>query len=133
MTREQGRFSPYDRILLQRQAGVSWIPKEPIELLLPYMEKDPLVEKSDVERRREIAQGVMEDYANIIRRCERLEEEIAVRSKNVTIPLDPEKHHRVKIACARIFGKTPEEVTEITFDMYKVAVHELAKLSETEG
>jgi len=128
--RKQGQFSARDRELLGLEPGATWIPKDPIDLILPYMEKEPNEEETDLEARRKVAAQVVDAYGDIIRRCEEIEEEISVQAKDVTIPLSPDTHYSVQVACERVFGIPAEEVTEITFEMYKAVVQAMAEVSD---
>lgn len=125
-------LNPNDASFLMESAEISWIPKKPREILKPFMADVPnQEEKSDIETRREKAKRVMEGYTKVIDRCKELEAEIEERCKDVKVPLNRGKHLRVMEALARIFGLG--EVEEITFDMYKICIRELAKIANDTG
>jgi len=125
-------LNPNDAEALTEQAGVSWVPKEPREILLPYMSDVPnQEEKSDLDARREKAKQVVDGYTGVIEDCKRLEAEIEDRCKDATVPLNRAQHLSVIKALGRIFGLGEQE--EITFEMYKICIRELAKLSNDTG
>jgi len=125
-------LDPNDATLLNETAGVSWVPADPREVLLPYMSDTPnREEKSDIDTRREKAKEVVDGYTKVIEECKRTEAQIEERCKNVTVPLNRAQHLTVMQALARIFGLG--EIEEITFEMYKVCVRELAKISNDTG
>ena len=125
-------LNPNDASFLQENAGVSWVPKEPREILLPYMSATPNEEeKSDIQTRREKAKEVVDGYTKIIEQCKRVEAEIEERCKDVTVPLNRGQHLRVIEALGRIFGLG--QVEEITFEMYKICMRELAAISHDTG
>lgn len=125
-------LNPNDVELLTESAGVSWIPKEPREVLLPYMSDTPNEEeKSDIETRRDKAKQVIDGYTKVIENCKKMEAEIEERCKDVKIPLNRTQHLRVIEAIGRIFGIGEQE--EITFEMYKICIRELAKIANDTG
>lgn len=125
-------LNPDDVSLLQENAGVSWVPKEPREVLLPYMSATPNTEeKSNIEIRREKAKEVVDGYTNIIEQCKKTEAEIEERCKDVTVPLNRGQHLRVIEALGRIFGLG--QLEEITFEMYKICMRELAAIGNDTG
>lgn len=136
MSSKQNKFSPQDRALLDRQAGVNWIPPDPQEVILPYIEKETPEGKTSLDQRREKAVEVMESYDRLIEESKRLEEEISNRCKKVKVTFELNQSRSVVAAATRIFG-TREDlennryITEITFDMYKAAVQALAGLPDT--
>lgn len=129
MSNKRKNFSSSDRSALDITPGVSWIPKDPAELILPYMEKEIPEEKSEKDKRREKAFQVYQKYTDIAEECKRLEDEISNRCKKVVIPLDEVKHHQAIQACERVFGQ--EGIREITFEMYKTIVKVIADRSDT--
>jgi hypothetical protein len=125
-------LNPNDAEILSETAGISWVPKKPREVLLPYMpnESKPEVE-TDLDNRRQKGKQVVDGYTKIVEDCKRLEAEIEEKCKDVKIPLDRKKHLRVIEAIGRIFGLGQAE--EITFDMYKTCIRELAKIANDTG
>jgi hypothetical protein len=119
---------PRDRRILDEQAGVSWIPEDPKELILPYMdaESEPDVNGSSVEARRKKAREVYDGYSKVIEQCRELEDEIESQCKNCTITLDPARNLSVIEAIRRVFGT---DGTQITFAMYKACVKALGEIS----
>lgn len=127
VSRLQDLLKPRDRDMLDAQAGTSWIPPDPRELILPYIEEDEEVDRTSVEFRRKKAKEVYDGYGKIIEDCKEIASEIEAQSKAVKITLDPARHLSIIKAVKRVFpgsdGKT------ITFDMYKKCVQALAKTS----
>jgi hypothetical protein len=117
-------LNPRDRAILDATTGTSWVPKDPIELLLPYIGEKPKEEKAALETRRSKAKEVYDDYGKIIENCKELEDEIAERCKNVVVTLNPDEHLRIIEAVRRVFGT---DGTQITFQMYQRVVAELSK------
>ena len=125
-------LNPDDRSMLDESAEISWVPKEPRVVLLPYMSQGPeLEEKSDIDTRREKAKEVVDGYTKIIEESKRMEAEIEERCKDVKVPLNKAQHLRVIEALGRIFGLG--QLEEITFDMYKICIRELAKIANDTG
>ena len=118
-------LSPGDADILDTVGRVNWVPKEPLETLLPYMEKSPSVEKTSIETRREKAKKVMKGYDELIDKSKQLESEIIERCKNVKVPLNRGSHLSVIQAIARTFQIPEDQITEITFDMYKTCIEKL--------
>ena len=123
MSNKQKDFSSTDRNFLGRTPNVSWIPKKPVDLLLPYMEKE-VSERSSVDTRRKKAGEIVEGYDKIIEECEKLENEISMRCKDVRVSIGSPNQLRAREACNRVFGC--EDIQEITFEMYKMVIHALA-------
>ena len=118
---------PGDRKILDDTPGVSWIPKDPRDLILPYLEEveeDP--DKDSLESRRKKAKEVYDGYGKIIEQCKELEDEIEKQSKNVTVKLNPSNNLRIMEAVRRTFGT---DGTKITFQMYKTCVQALGEIS----
>ena len=123
-------LSPKDRQVLSAKAGTQWIPPEPAEVLLPYIEKRPTdIERDSIEFRRAKAKQVYDDYGQIIEDCKKLEDDLSARCKDVKITLNPAEHLNVINALRRVFGFS--DLTEITFEMYKTVVQELARLQNS--
>lgn len=123
----QDLLKPRDRDILDAQAGTSWIPPDPKELILPYMEEDEDVDRTSVEFRRKKAKEVYDGYGQIIKECEELAAEIEAQSKDVKVTLDPTRHLSIIKAIKRVFPGS--DGTTITFEMYKKCVQALAKTS----
>jgi hypothetical protein len=121
----QDLLKPRDKSILDAQAGTSWVPPNPRELLLPYLEEDKEVDRTSVEFRRQKAKEVYDGYGILIEECKEVEAEIEKQSKNVKVTLDPTTHLRVKEAVQRVFPGS--NGLTITFDMYKKCIQALAK------
>jgi hypothetical protein len=118
---------PDDKKLMEGQTGVSWVPKEPRDVLLPYMSDTPTEEdRKSVEHRRKKAQEVLDGYSKIIAKCTAAKAEIEQRCKNVTVKLNRSQHLSVIESIGRLFGI---ETDEITFDMYKQCIELIAQMS----
>jgi len=123
-------LNPDDKQLLEENSGVSWVPKNPREVLLPYMSDVPNEEAGDLESRRKKATEVIDGYTKIIEDCIELEAEIEDRCKTVKVPLNTGEHLNVIEAIGRVFGIQAEEVT---FEMYKVCIKELSEVANNTG
>lgn len=118
---------PKDRRILDEDASVSWVPKEPRELLLPYVdETEEEVDRNSIEFRRAKAKEVYDGYGKVIEQCKEIEDEIETQCKNVKVALNPSRHLRVMEAIRRVFGT---DGTEITFEMYQACVKALGDIS----
>ena len=117
---------PKDRQILDQEGPVSWIPKEPRELLLPYVDENPPPERNSIDYRRQKAKEVYDGYGKIIEECKEIEDEITKQCKNVKIALDPHRNLRVMEAVKRVFGT---DGTEITFEMYQTCIKALGAVS----
>ena len=118
-------LNPRDARILDAKIQDNWTPKEPRELLLPYMGEKPVEEESDIETRRAKAKEVYDGYGEIINKTQELRQQIADTCKDVTITLNPSTELRVMDAVKRVFGTDGKQ---ITFKMYQEAVHKLAEL-----
>lgn len=127
MGKTNNPLSPKDFNIMNGGGRENWIPPDPAEVLRPYIEKEPKEDLSDLETRRKKANQVFDDYGEIEERCKALKEQIAGRCKAVKITLNPARHSRVLTALRRVFGFT--DITEITFDMYRIAVEEMQRLN----
>ena len=130
MTDLKKMLSPDDMDIFNANTTTNWVPKEPLDVLLPYMEETPPEEKNDLEKRRDKAKKVMEEYGKLIDESKQIEDQVSERCKNVKVVLDRRKHHRVIQAIARIFQIPESEATEITFEMYKTCVQRLDALTD---
>ncbi len=119
---------PGDRRMLDESAEVNWIPKNPKDLILPYMDTSDTSSKdrSSIEFRRKKAKEVYDGYGQIIENCKVVEDEIESQCKNVTVKLNPSNNLRIIEAVRRVFGT---DGTEITFAMYKACVQALGAIS----
>ena len=120
-------LTPRDRNILNAEAGTNWIPPEPRELILPYVDETEVEDRDSIDSRRRKAKEVYDGYGEIIDTCREMEEEIENECKHVVVTLNPATHLRIIEAVRRVFpgfnGKT------ITFDMYKRCIKELAAVS----
>lgn len=121
-------LDPSEISAINAEPGISWVPKNPQEVLLPYIEQQK-AELGSTEDRRERAKKVMEGYTKIINKCKSLESEIEQRCKNVSVPLTRSRHLNIIEAISRVFGIDEEQITSITFEMYKVCIQKLAAIS----
>lgn len=122
-------LSPRDKNILDATTGTTWVPNDPAEVLLPYVDEsvqEP--EKNSTEDRRKKAQQIYDDYGKLSERCEEMKEEIANRCKNVTVDIKSSNNLAVIEAVKRVFGT---DGTKITFQMYQRCIDELAKRSNS--
>jgi hypothetical protein len=119
-------LNPRDRFTLDATSGSSWVPKEPREVLLPYIEKSPDQTEDDLDTRRTKAKEIYDGYGEIIEQTQELRKQIAERCKAVVVTLDPAKHGAVIAAVKRVFGT---DGRQITFQMYQRAISEMSALS----
>jgi hypothetical protein len=122
-------LNPDDKDILNAAGAVTWVPKKPREVLLPYVKEssEETVERNSIEDRRRKSQEVIDGYSNIINECLRLEAEITERCKDVSVTLDKKTDLRVMEAMVRIFGQG--EV--ITFQHYQKCIEALADLNNS--
>lgn len=122
-------LNPRDRGILSAEAGTNWVPEEPRELLLPYVEPDEEkeVDRTSIEFRRKKAKEVFDGYGKIAKESEALEKDIESQCKNVRVPMNPSLHLRVIESIKRVFPG--HNGSEITFEMYKKCVQALAESS----
>jgi len=121
---KQGMFSDKDRALLEATSKSTWTPPNPVDLIIPYLEKDGIEGESDLDKRRRKAKEVMDGYAEVITKCQNLRKFLDEKCADVIVPLDPKKDLRVIESARRVFKR---DVSEITFDMYKQIVFLMAK------
>jgi len=117
-------LKPRDRGILDAQAGTNWIPKNPRELILPYMQEDKEVDRNSIDSRRKKAKEIYDGYGKMIEDCKELEQEIETQCKEVKVTLNPDTHLRVIEAIQRIFPGSDGKI--VTFDMYKKCIKALA-------
>jgi len=121
-------LNPRDRRIIDDSPATNWIPKDPRDLLLPFINEDTTpTDRASVEFRRKKAKEVYDGYGEIIQRCTQMEEEIEAQCKNVVVTLIPSKHLRIMEAIKRVFGT---DGTKMTFAMYKAAVRAFSEISK---
>ena len=118
-------LNPRDVKTLDASYNDNWVPKEPRELLLPYIDNDP-IEDDDIEKRRKKAKEVYDGYGKLIETSRKLKERIAEECKDVVITLKPSTEKSAIDAVKRVFGTNGKN---ITFDMYVNAINALADIS----
>jgi len=121
-------LKPRDRSLLDAQTGSSWIPREPKEVILPYVsDEEEKVDLTTVDGKRKKAKEIYDNYGKIIDTCTTMKTEIEERCKNVVVDLNPSEHLPIIEAVRRVFGT---DGRRITFEMYKKCIENLARLSD---
>ena len=66
-------LSPRDKNTLDATTGSTWVPNDPAEVLLPYIDESTQVpEDNSVEDRRKKAQEVYDGYGQIINECQQM-------------------------------------------------------------
>jgi hypothetical protein len=120
---------PQDRKIIDDVAEVNWVPKDPKELLLPYVDYSDKsnLDRSSLEFRRQKAKEVYDGYGKIIEECKEMEAEIESQCKNVIVTLNPATHLRIMESVRRVFGT---DGAQITFEMYKQCVQKLGDFSK---
>jgi hypothetical protein len=118
----KGQFPKQDRMMLELNSKSDWIPPDPAALVLPYIEKDSPEEESDIDKRLKKTQQVIDGYSKIVEQCKTIREEINQKCAGVKVTINS-TNEEVLLAASRFFKR---KVTEITFDMYKEAVHAMA-------
>jgi hypothetical protein len=118
-------LNPKDIETLDATLNNNWVPREPRELLLPYISEEEII-KDDIEIRREKAKEVYKGYEDLEKKCKSLRSEIEEQSKGVEISLKASSQLNVMQAVSRTFGTNGEV---ITFSMYKKAIEELNRLA----
>lgn len=127
---ERNNFSERDRNILEATSESTWVPPNPRDLLLPYIEKEDTVQgETELERRQRKTIEVMDGYNKIIQDCQEARAKIVERCKNVSVPIDEINNPAVLEAVRRLFRK---DAKEITFDMYVQVVHALAEVGNDE-
>lgn len=119
-------LNPRDLKTLDAKVDDNWIPKQPRDLLLPYIEKDPIEEDKNLENRRKKAKEVYDGYGELIETSRKLKEEIAEKSKDVVVTLKPSTEKATMDAVKRVFGT---DGAKITFQMYQTAIDKLAEFT----
>ena len=120
-------LTPDDFALINADTSVNWIPKDPQEVILPYINIDSSEEEEKIEEQRRKSKEVIDGYSKIIEECKQLEAVIEDRCKNVKTTINRQEHLPVIQAMARVFGQG--EQTEITFEHYKACIKALADLN----
>lgn len=120
-------LNPRDRAILDAQTGSSWVPREPADVILPYIEEeDDTVDLTTVEGKRKKAKEVYDGYGKVIDTCQTMKTEIEERCKDVVIDLNPVEHLHIISAVKRVFGT---DGRQITFEMYKKCIENLSRIS----
>jgi hypothetical protein len=114
---------PDDKQAINATSATNWVPPNPRDLLLPFIEEPQ--DFTDLDKRREKAKEVYQGYTQVIEECKELEDEIADRSKDATVDLDESKHFSVIESIERVFGV---HSNQITFQMYQTCIQELARI-----
>jgi hypothetical protein len=121
-----------DANFINQSATINWVPKDPRDVLLPYFTvAENTEEELEVDKQRKKTKEVIDGYSKIIENCKNIEAQIEEQCKDVKVPLTRSKHLDTIEAIARIFGLG--ELEEITFEMYKVCIRELAKIGNNTG
>jgi len=126
MRNPKDMLSPRDMETLGAQGGSNWIPKEPRELILPFMEEEEELDRESIDGRRKKAKQIYDDYGKTITECERLRATISNYCKDVTVKIQT-NNVPVVDAIKRVFGTRG---TEITFEMYKQVIEKLNQIAE---
>jgi hypothetical protein len=126
-TNRQGIFSDKDRKVLDATSKSTWIPPDPVDLIIPYLENKSIEDESDTDKRRRKTREVYEGYANLESDCREMRDKIAERCKNIKIMISEDKNKVVFDAASRLFRR---EVKEITFEMYMQIVHGIEQLGK---
>lgn len=122
-------LNPDDVSIIDATGATNWVPKEPADVILPYLDKrqEESKEEEDASKRLKKAQEVIDGYSKIISECRLLEAQIEEKCNGVKVPISRQNHLRVIEAMGRVFGI---ETEEITFEQYKRCIEELAKLND---
>ena len=115
-TERQGFFSDKDRKILDAVSKSTWVPEEPAELILPYIEKDDIEGESELDKRRRKSHEVYDGYISLEAQCKQIREDIAKRCQTVSVKIDPDKNFEVLQAARRLFRR---DVKEINFEKIK--------------
>lgn len=113
---------------LDATSSVKWVPKDPRELLLPYLPKEEELEESDIDKRRRKSKEVYDGYTELEEECATLKQEIENQCKNAKVTINPAVELNVMSAIQRTFGTDGKE---ITFEMYKKALEQLHEISNS--
>jgi hypothetical protein len=117
---------PDDKDFINATGATNWVPPNPRDLLLPFIEEPE--DLSDIDKRRQKAKEVYDGYTKLIEECKETEAVVSDRCKDVIIELDESKHFPVIEAIERVFGF---RTTKITFQMYKKCLEEFTKIGST--
>jgi hypothetical protein len=118
-------LNPKDASIINAVSGQNWIPKDPMSLVTPYIDKTKK-ELTSAEAKKQKAIRIYEDYGKMEQKCADMCQVIEEECKNVRIKLDPSSRLNVIEAVRRVFGL---DGTEITFEMYKMAVKQMTDIS----
>ena len=124
MTNLKQLLSADDRDILNASADISWIPKDPKKVLLPYVTNTTAIEESELDQKKAKVKEVLDGYDDIIKECKILESKIKGRCKAVSAPISKQYNLRVLEAMRRVFG--PGDYESITFEHYEACIRALA-------
>ena len=130
MTDLKKALNPNDTSILDAENDLSWKPKDPAELILPYLNEEEFSDEKDIDRRRRKAKEVYNGYGKLIEKSQKLRSEIEEVCKDVTVDIDESSSLNVADAVRRVFGTNGKQ---ITFQMYKLAMEKLADISPNFG
>jgi len=120
-------LNPDDIQAIEATDDTNWIPKDPAEVILPYLEEASReIDPNNVEERIEWTKEVVDKYQELINQCKELEAQIESRCQAVKVPINRSIDMRLLEAMGRVFGF---ETEEITFEQYKICIQELALLN----
>lgn len=125
MSDTRSPLNPRDIAILNAQSGQNWIPKDPVDLVLPYMQKDK-EDLSVADAKLAKAKRIMEGYEKLEEKSLDLCAIIEDKCKNVVVTLDPSNRLSVMEAVRRAFGT---EGNQITFEMYKMAIKKFTEIA----
>ena len=119
-------LNPRDTNMLNAKGNSSWVPKNPRELLLPYVEEIQEEDRTNVESRRKKAKEIYDGYGTLINECKEIRETIAAYCKDVKVKIAA-NNLPLADAVKRVFGT---DGTEITFEMYNTAIYYINKIAK---
>jgi len=119
-------LNPRDRDIINSSNTINWVPKDPRVIIAPYLEENNREDEnvSDLQKK---AKKVYDGYGKLIQECKELEDQIEAQVKGVSVSVDPRYALGTRDSVRRLFGT---DGTEITFEMYKVCLQELAKIAK---
>lgn len=116
-----------DLFTLDAKSTVNWQPKDPRELLLPYLSNEQIIAETDIDKRRKKGKEVYDGYNQLEQKCNLLKQEIENNCKNVEVSLSSSNQLDVISAVQRTFGT---DGNKITFEMYKKALEKLHEIAD---
>jgi len=125
MSDTRSPLNPRDISILNAQSGQSWIPKDPVDLVLPYIQKEK-EDMTQTEAKIAKAKRIMDGYKKLEEKSLDLCAIIEDKCKNVVVKLKPADRLSVMEAVRRVFGT---EGDQITFEMYKMAIKKFTDIS----